>query len=403
MSGKTRFFLVLLRLAIGWHFLFEGAHKIHSVWVGPTETNRPWTSVGYLREASGPAGDLFRKLAGDPDAEALELFAVQPIPEGQDPAKVTPHQRIPPLLDKAWNEYFQRFTDHYQLSNEPRMQRVFGAALAFAPQAPVPAHVPWAALYLSSEQDPVQYKMAQAKLLQAKDQAVRWLLGETGTREAERSFGGVTVKVKENPHERLQEYRDKVQQVRRIMTEELPAFGRDVEKRKLPALKADVNRLRTELLADLERPMLETLQSVLTEEQKKLGPVKVPAHAKVQDWRLIDWVDATTRYGLAAIGLCLLLGLFTRTACVGGAALLLLFYLAAPALPWLPDPPRAEGYYVFVNKNIIEMLALLTLATTRSGWWAGLDGLLSFVTKRGRRARSAADRVDAELVSSPRS
>jgi uncharacterized membrane protein YphA (DoxX/SURF4 family) len=402
MSGKTRFFLVLLRLAIGWHFLFEGVHKIHSVWVGPTETNRPWSSLGYLREASGPAGGLFRKVAGDPDAEALELFAVQPIPEGQDPAKVAPHQRIGPLLDQAWNEYFQRFTEHYQLSNEPRMQRVFGATLAFAPQAQYPAHVPWAALYLSNEQDPVQYKMAQAKLLQAKDQAVRWLLGQSGVREAERTFGGVTVKVKENPRERLQEYKDKVQQVQRIMTQELPAFGRDVEKRKLPALKAEVNRMRTELLADLEKPMLETLQAVLTEEQKKMGPVKVAAHTKVQDWRLIDWVDASTRYGLAAVGLCLLLGLFTRTACVGGAALLLLFYLAMPALPWLPEPVRTEGYYVFVNKNIIEMLALLALATTRSGWWCGLDGLLSLLTPRGRRARSAAHHVDAELVSSSR-
>ena len=47
-----------------------------------------------------------------------------------------------------------------------------------------------------------------------------------------------------------------------------------------------------------------------------------------------------------------------------------------PALPWLPESPKAEGHYVFINKNLIETLALLTLATTRSGWWAGVDGLL---------------------------
>src|SRR5207237_2922839 len=54
-----------------------------------------------------------------------------------------------------------------------------------------------------------------------------------------------------------------------------------------------------------------------------------------------------------------LLGLFTRTACIVGAGYLLMFYLAMPSLPWLPDNPRSEGHYLFINKNIIEMIALL--------------------------------------------
>src|SRR5437660_1776794 len=52
-------FLVLLRIAIGWHFLFEGLEKVHTVNVGPTETNRPWSSEHYLREAPG-AGQVER-------------------------------------------------------------------------------------------------------------------------------------------------------------------------------------------------------------------------------------------------------------------------------------------------------------------------------------------------------
>jgi len=39
------------------------------------------------------------------------------------------------------------------------------------------------------------------------------------------------------------------------------------------------------------------------------------------------------------------------------------------------NPPkifnRCEGSYLFVNKNVIEMVALLALMTTRSGKWAG--------------------------------
>ena len=90
------------------------------------------------------------------------------------------------------------------------------------------------------------------------------------------------------------------------------------------------------------------------------------------------WINQITMWGITAVGTCLIVGLFTRTACLGGAAFLLMVYLAMPALPWLPINPRAEGHYFFINKNLIEMLALLLLATTHSGRWAGLDGLLYF-------------------------
>ncbi|HLJ95353.1 MAG TPA: DoxX family protein [Gemmataceae bacterium] len=339
MNGMTRFFLVLLRFAIGWHFLFEGLDKIQSVNLGVTETSRPWTSKAYLRESMGPLADYFHRQAGDTDEEALAILEVRPLSPGEDPAKVPVGQRISPILAQAWNEYFQRFADHYKLEGAQR-------------------------------------RMAEGKLAQAKEQAVRWLLGEAGIREVEHTYGpSASVKIKESPAQRLQDYRQKVQELREIMDEKLPAFGRDVEKRHLTSLKADVNRMRSELLADLEKPMQETLQSVLTEEQKKMGPIPVAVASHWWEQGRLGWIDWITRYGLTAVGACLLLGLFTRSACLAGAAFLILFYLAMPALPWLPESPRAEGHYVFINKNIIEMLALLALATTRSGFWAGLDGI----------------------------
>src|SRR5947209_13913434 len=143
MNGMTRFFLVLLRFAIGWHFLFEGLDKIQSVYIGVTETNRPWTSRAYLREANGPLAMYFQRQAGDTDEEALAILEVRPLKPGEDPARVPASQRISPLLEQAWNEYFQRFANHYKLEG-------------------------------------VQRKLAEGKLAQAKEQAVRWLLGETG-------------------------------------------------------------------------------------------------------------------------------------------------------------------------------------------------------------------------------
>jgi uncharacterized membrane protein YphA (DoxX/SURF4 family) len=375
-------------LAIGWHFFFEGIEKIRSVdLVGPSTTNRPWSSQPYLRESNGPLAPYFRDIAGDPDREALELFAIKPLPSGQDPSRVPPRQRLSPALDRAWNEYFDRFAERHHLSTEPQLSYTFIATLAFYPGAPAPAHVPWAALYLASEEDPIQLRLAQARLDQAKDQAARALMGEGSPRETQKSFGpSVTVKVKETFQERVSAYRSKVKGLQELLNAKLPAFGRDVEKQGLTALKAEVNQMRTELLADLERPLQDSLNSVLTEAQKRQPSTTPATRPPIRDWNRLDWVDAITRYGLTAVGAGLLLGLFTRLSCLGGACFLLMFYLAMPAFPWLPEGPRAEGHYLFINKNIIEMLALLALATTQSGRWAGLDGLIYLLMPWRRRS-----------------
>ncbi|MFT3879531.1 MAG: hypothetical protein QM703_07720 [Gemmatales bacterium] len=105
--------------------------------------------------------------------------------------------------------------------------------------------------------------------------------------------------------------------------------------------------------------------------------ISPPLH--LEDTRMLDLADRTVAWGLTLAGLGLLLGCFTRLSCLAGAILLLLFYLALPPLPGLPDNPMAEGKYLFVNKNLIEALALLTLATTASGRWFGFDGLLSLL------------------------
>ncbi|HEV3163738.1 MAG TPA: DoxX family protein [Isosphaeraceae bacterium] len=93
-------------------------------------------------------------------------------------------------------------------------------------------------------------------------------------------------------------------------------------------------------------------------------------------WTQLDWINTLTMFGLTAVGVCLLLGLMTRLAALGGATFLLMFYLSMPPWPGLPAAPMAEGHYLFVNKNLIEMLACLLLAATPNGHWVGLDALL---------------------------
>ena len=101
-------------------------------------------------------------------------------------------------------------------------------------------------------------------------------------------------------------------------------------------------------------------------------------------------IDMATMYGLSAVGLCLMLGLFTPLAALGGAAFLLGFYLSMPPWPGLPEGVT-EGHYRYVNKNLIEMLACLVLASTPNGLWIGLDAFLFGWIGRGRAAEAEAE------------
>lgn len=394
MNRWTCVFLVLLRLSIGWHFLFEGISKIDS---------STWTSEPYLLEATGPAAPAFRWMAGDAVAER---YALVPIKEGEDPAKISAKDRFPPALSRDWNDYFRRFAAFYNL-------------------------------------DDAQRNEAEVKLLHSKEQTALWMLD--GTKDVKReSPWGPAVEIPLSVSARVAEYQKKLNEARRLQDGEWGIFGADVGS-KVRTAKADASKMRSDLRKDLDAQTQDmktalrktlsieqvraSLPSVLTPEQLAQDPVKlVVGSAKTVDdlskglapylapeqidadpvpprgqllygqfrWvppdlgmGRLDWIDWLTKYGLFAVGVGLLVGLFTRTWCVIGAGFLLLFFLAMPPLPGLPENPKAEGHYFYINKNIIEMLALLALATTLSGRWLGLDGMLQFFNPRRWRRKPA--------------
>jgi uncharacterized membrane protein YphA (DoxX/SURF4 family) len=80
---------------------------------------------------------------------------------------------------------------------------------------------------------------------------------------------------------------------------------------------------------------------------------------------------------LAAIGLCLMLGLFTRPAALLGAGFLVFVVLSQPSYPGVyPLDPPQMGHALFVNKDFVELTALLVIASTSLGRWTGLDYFL---------------------------
>jgi uncharacterized membrane protein YphA (DoxX/SURF4 family) len=103
-----------------------------------------------------------------------------------------------------------------------------------------------------------------------------------------------------------------------------------------------------------------------------------------KSWTLINLIDWSTRWFLLVVGVFLMVGLFSRLSCFAAVVFLLLTVLTQPSLPWVPTPPNSEGNYLVINKNVIELVALLVLMTTRSGRWFGLDAILSWMFGRRR-------------------
>jgi uncharacterized membrane protein YphA (DoxX/SURF4 family) len=390
MKKSTAILLVLLRLSIGWHFLYEGLHKWHTIQVGETVTNRPFSSAGYFREAPGPLGKYFRQqLGGDPDELLLAELTPLPVPAGQDPVTYPVRERMPPLLKHEWEDYVHRFEEHFQFDAEQRNR-------------------------------------AQAILEQAESQIVTWLTKpdvDENTPKVIKNFPTGQVEEKLSVPERVAEYKAELKDLRDTMDRRLRVFNRDVEGKRLPAKKADVAQIRAGLANDLKAKTAEYLErplkALLNENEVLLlagastagllgsadgqGPLlasstlfrgrlempeakatlpEPPGHSR--QW----WLDRITVWFLIVVGGLLMVGLFTRLDCLLLAGFLLTTYLLWPPFPWLPASPLSEGNYAYVNKNLIELFALLALATTASGRWFGLDALLhwGWSAVRGRPA-----------------
>jgi uncharacterized membrane protein YphA (DoxX/SURF4 family) len=329
MNSLTKLFLILLRVAIGWHLLFAGIAKFQPDYKG---------SEGYLQESIGPLAPKFHEMVGDRLADKL---AADP-----DTSKAL-HDRVPTALANQWQDYVDAYAAHYNFTPEQRNN-------------------------------------AEEKIKAIKDKAVAWMTTEKVIIKKPSQYGP-PAEVEKTVPEWVKAYQSERNKLREEAAGDLhwqptsPTLADNTRDRS--ADKADVALIRRELTQGLDgftREIKDALHSELTDTQKEQKALKEPVKPTWLHMTQMDWIDFLVRWGLTISGACLILGLFTRLNCLIGALLLLSFYLAVPALPGMPEALRAEGY-PYVNKNIVEMLALLTLMTTRSGRWAGVDALLYYL------------------------
>jgi uncharacterized membrane protein YphA (DoxX/SURF4 family) len=112
--------------------------------------------------------------------------------------------------------------------------------------------------------------------------------------------------------------------------------------------------------------------------------------------------DFINIYGLMAIGLALMLGVFTRIALWSGIVLLAMFYISYPPFIGFDYGVPNEGHYLIVNKTLIELLALVMLAIFPTSRQIGLDRLVKWLQiKRISKGQQTSSESAASVDLSP--
>jgi uncharacterized membrane protein YphA (DoxX/SURF4 family) len=322
------FFIVLLRIAIGWHFLYEGCEKVEGTLTG----KEPFSAEMYVRAATGPFVSYYRGML--PDVNSLAML---------DPARLKP----------KWTDDVSVIERYYGFTQEQRDKA----------QKTLAETLQWADFWFD---DP------------ANVEKIKKYKHDLGQMLADARDGNAL----SYETERAMDARRSVEADRRSLIE--PLVAQEKALREAVAKFAETDQVKT---AGATREMvLEWLDRI------GFGPGspgQTPATRYVPvRWTSLDVLNTVTMLGLIAMGGCLILGLLTPLAALSAASFLVMIYFSMPPWPGLPANPKAEGHYLFVSKNLIELIACLLIAVTPSGHWIGLDALFFGASRRRRLARA---------------
>ncbi|MDM8004812.1 MAG: DoxX family protein [Phycisphaerae bacterium] len=328
-TGWTIALLVILRIFIGWHFFIEGVYKL---------CQPDWRATSYLVASAGPFREYFRMFVKDVDGREALAINDPAIREGGelDGRKAAALSKsLEESLTARLKEMYDRIVDFYGLDNDQRKE---AEKLRDAKKAELDL--------LAHDKDFVaqvwDYKVLLDEIARQEKVADRTIL----------TF----------ERERLQDMYNRKARIRAGLVTRVDKI--------ITSLPTAVYKAKHTVTDDKGAPVEKAL---LSEPQWSKGFMKT-------DFSPSWFSDFSNKWALTIVGVCLILGLFTRLACLGAAGLLAMYYFAMPPLPGVPEGP-SEGHYLVINKNLIELVTVLMLATTRVGRWGGLDGLIASKAK----------------------
>jgi len=378
MNRWSKGILVALRIAVGWHFLYEGIWKIQSD-TGATAYATSWypieSTLARMRDAfaQGRAADVdgwydevVKAFKGR--AEALSEEQKGRLAILRDQVKLRAAEGEAEVVNFDW-----LYVRDAVLQIPPAAEAERFTALPFLQASAGPLRPAFRALVRDIDGlDRLTTASAQAAIDRRAEQIARHY-GFTGEQRAR--LAQVSDRVKSgfastwrDPaiQARLADYRSLRTRVNGL-TDGGPPFQRE----RLAEDRKKLDQVAGDLLAIANEPgdeLAVQAHSIVSVGQMAAGPVP-RAHAPA------DWIDFVMKWGLTAIGSLLLLGLFTPYAAIAAALQLTMFYLASPPWPGLPAATLG-GHYLYVDRNLIELIAAGAIAATGSGRWAGLDAYL---------------------------
>lgn len=303
--------LVILRVTIGWHFLYEGVWKI--------ENADEFSARPFLTQAKGPAAPLFYAMVPDIDGRQRLNLKETGKEDKEGNAIVTSE-----AYAGAWAELKQKAVEKYRMSDEQATRAEELLAL----------YSESLEIYLTESREDIEGYFGSLERLEARKAA-----GTNGAAHEKKRLWGEQQKLRSE----------------------------------VGGWLSEIDGMGEEFRA--------ALWNLLDEDQKARGPVHAAlCEAEALPVRLpfvstrTQLLDVAVTYGLTAIGLCLVVGFCTRLAALGGAAFLVFVLLTQPPWPTIyPPAPEVVGHALIVDKNFVEMIGLLLLATTAVGRWGGLD------------------------------
>lgn len=388
-------FLIALRLCIGWQFLYEGLWKINTL-----DTATPWTAEGFLKNAEGPLRNFFReKMAEDPndfrwlDQEWVEnrwdrwadrFIAHYGLDENQQ-------RRLHAMLEGEtdFRAVLKEMPEGVEIpeslretvSFDPKLQRLIVAGTAHL----TPSERDQLLKLVEIPEEPNDENRAQWEMAQAYHKAVEEVftrssrlsfkerlqvsLGPSDPNRTRMVFSNFKGTLGHEAPESIDDYYRELIASYEANRKRAKSTGLDFQQGHLDHEWRALQQLRTELsgpIKALDRQLKTDAKKLLSKEQLELGPLP-------EQWTRQRLIDFATIFALTGLGLLLICGLATRPAAVMGAGMLMSFYLVWPPFPGVIDPPGSTEHALFINKNFIEAVALLAIASLPTGQWFGLD------------------------------
>jgi len=406
--------LVLLRMSIGWQFLYEGLWKRATL-----STPDPWTSEGYLKNAQGPLRDYFRNMTGDPDDlkwldydgvsqrwytwrdrfvkfyglddaqqktlnTLLDGSAAEDTPANELPPAVTTRAALAELPAGVTDKAIERFSVTYdagkkELTATGPLLPSEEAGLRALVEAPEKSLSDAEKGFLRS----VDRLVASSRQLSLRHRLAAQLrgnpenVGVTGRKNKSGSFDITMGTIASDEageqanvvrYGKIQEFKDLVQDYNDSVSRAKMDFQTDHAN----MLAKKVAIMRAELVA----PVKALDKDLKTSAVNLLKPEQLARGAFPNTDSPLAKSDSQVMWGLIVLGVLLILGLATRVAAILGAVMLMMFYMVMPPWPGVPQLPGPEHSFI-VNKNMIEAIALLAIAALPTGSWFGIDALFS--------------------------